>query len=148
MSVRSYSPNDVTLTFGGYVLTNWDSIEVKRLQPSFKMVRGIRGKNTRIRTQNTAAEITITVPTTSITNVVLSEIVEQDEILGTGRIIVSIKDVSGMEVFNTPDAFIEGQAVRSYSSDMSTRVWTLQCMTSVITQSESVGIESIFDSIF
>lgn len=148
MTVKTYSVEDVVLTFGGYVLTNWDSISIRQLHPDFKIVSGIRGKNTRIRTLNTAAEIVLTIPSLSDANTVMGEISELDRIYGTGRIVLTIKDISGMEVFSTEDAFITQVPERVYGIEVPVRTWVLNCMSSKTTQSDSAGIESIFDLIF
>lgn len=146
MTVQTYNPGDVVVTFGGYVLENWDSVEVTRLAPAFKMVRGIRGGAARVRTLNTSAEVIITLPMTSRANAILSMITQQDYETGNGRLEMTIKDVSGFEVFSTVDAFVEKQANMTYGREMPSRSWTICCMTSVISQSSgSAGIESIFD---
>lgn len=148
MTVQTYSPSDVIITFGGYVLENWDTVSVKRTTPSFKIIKGIRGKNTRVRSQNTSAEVTLTIPITSIGNTVLGEIVAQDELNGTGRLIMTIKDVQGFEVFSTAEAFVEKPADKEYGAEMSSRAWTIHCLSSQTAMSDNSALGSIFDLIF
>lgn len=145
MTVMTYSPKDVTLTFGGYVLANWDEITVAQSGPAFRMIRGIRGKSTRVRTLNKSATITLVLPHTSVANQVLDEICRQDQVSGNGRLELTLKDVSGSEVFSSADAFIEKQADRNYSATMGSRTWVIQCMSIVsMSQSDSSDITSIF----
>lgn len=147
--VVTYSPSDVTITFGGYTLQGWDSISIRRQLPSFRQVNGIRGKNSRIRVRNTAAEILIELPQTSEANYVFQKIVELDEQIGTGRIAITVKDALGSEVFSSSDAFIEGPADRQYNDSISGRTWKINCLTSTYSASESQwSLESIFSSIF
>ena len=148
MTVMTYSPSDVIITFGGYVLENWDSVSVKRSSPSFKIVKGIRGKNTRVRTQNTSAELTLTLPITSVANAVLGEIVYKDELYGTGRLSITIKDVQGFEVFYSSEAYVEKPADKEYGPEMSSRAWTIHCLSSGDTMSDNTILSSIFDLIF
>lgn len=148
MTVQVYSPGDVVVTFGGYVLEEWESIEVQRVAEAFRMIRGIRGKNTRVRTNNTAADITITVPITSRANAVFSEIAQLDEATGNGRLEITIKDTSGFEVFTTTEGFVERQATVSYTKNSPDRTWVIHCMNSTFGRSATTTIESIFESFF
>jgi hypothetical protein len=145
MTVSTYNPEDVVVTFGGFVLSNWDSVEVTRTAPAFRIIKGIRGKAARVRTLDTTAQVTLTLPSTSNANSVLAEIAEQDYVSGNGRIEMTIKDVSGFEVFSTPDAFIEKQADRNYGKDMPTRTWIIHCLSSSMAQSSTADITSIFN---
>jgi len=40
-SVNTYSPTDVTLSFGGYVLTGWNTINIQRVYAGMTAVDGI-----------------------------------------------------------------------------------------------------------
>lgn len=145
MRVETYSPSDVILTFGGYVLSNWDEIAVETNGPAFKIVRGIRGKSTRVRTMNRSATLTITLPVTSTANAVLDTICQMDQESGNGRIELTLRDVGGTEVFSSADAFVEAPAARRYGKDSQTRTWTVQCMSIVsMTHTDTMGIESLF----
>lgn len=149
MEVLTYSPKDVIVTFGGYVLEDWDSVSIRRNTSSFKLVNGIRGKNSRVRVNDTSALIEIELAQTSRANYIFQKIVEIDEREGTGRISMTIKDISGTELFSTNDAFIEGIADREYSADISSRRWRLTCMSSSHSGSDQVfSLEGIFNSIF
>lgn len=148
MTVQVYAPSDIIFTFGGYVLENWDTISVKRTTPTYKIVKGIRGKNTRVRSQNTAAEITVTLPITSVANAVFGEVVAQDELYGTGRLVVTIKDVQGFEVFSSTEAYVANPADKEYGPEMSSRSWTIHCLSSNSSMSDNTALASIFDLIF
>lgn len=148
MSVQTYSPSMVVLTFGGYTAQGWDSITIDRDLPSFRQINGIRGKNTRVRVSNTSATITLRVPHTSQLNSIFNEIVRLDEQYGTARINLMIKDLLGTEIFKTEDAYIERPASVSFDSDVGDREWILRCMTSESARGEGWGVMSLINSIF
>ena len=146
MEVATYSPSDVVVTFGGYILEDWESITVERSLPSHKIITGIRGKNSRNAVKNTSATVTVELAQTSLANYIFQKIVELDEATGNGRISITIKDTLGGEVFYSDDTFIEAPASRTYSADISTRTWKMNCLSSAYnTSEESVSLSSIFD---
>lgn len=130
MEVKTYSPADVHMTFGGVVVSGWEQIRIMYAQPFFKIVKGIRNKNTRVRDRNSAATIELVLSQTSDINYILDAIAEQDRHYGTGRIELMIKDRNGTEVFYSSEGFVEGPADRGYEADLGTRTWRIQCLSS------------------
>lgn len=128
--VKTYSPSDIIITFGGYLVVGWDSIIITRTIPAFKQVNGIRGKNTRVRINNTAATVEINLVASSDTNAVFSEIVKQDELFGGARIVAMIKDPLGSELFSTEEGYLESPATKNYESESGNRTWRLNCLSS------------------
>src|SRR6185437_8171756 len=94
-TVQTYSPKDVILTIGGYQLTGWQAINVSRTVKGFTVIRGIRGKNARVKNVDTSATISISLLQTAQGNDVLSYIHELDLGEGTARIALLLKDRSG-----------------------------------------------------
>jgi len=129
MTVDTYSPSDVKLSFGGYTIVGWEEISIERRSPSFIPVAGIRGKHTRVATQDTAATISISLLQTSPSNDILSEVHRQDIINGTGRLTLTLKDYSGRSVFSSDEAYILGYPAAGYSSGFEYRVWSVFCQT-------------------
>lgn len=143
--VVTYSPSEVALTFGGYSLEGWDSISVSRAMPSFRQVNGIRGKNSRVRLNNTAANIEVQLPQTSEANYIFQQLVVLDEQYGTGRLNLTLKDQQGVEVFFSSEAFVEGMSDREYSSDITARSWKISCLSSSFSASALiVDLSSVF----
>lgn len=130
MEVKTYSPSDVFVTFGGAVVEGWESIRITYPQPFFKIIKGIRNKNTRIRDRNSSATIELILSQTSDTNYILGAIAEQDRMYGTGRLEITVKDSNGTEVFYTSEGFVESPSDRAYESDLTTRSWRIQCLSS------------------
>lgn len=124
-TVNCYSPKDVILTVGGYQLTGWQSITISRTVKGFTIIRGIRGKNTRVPNVDTSATITISLLQTSQGNDVLSYIHELDLEEGTGRIALMLKDNSGRSVFSSNEAYITGYPVTAFSGQFEYRNWEL-----------------------
>jgi hypothetical protein len=123
--VNCYSPKDVILTVGGYQLTGWQSITISRTVKGFTVIRGIRGKNTRVPNVDTSATITISLLQTSQGNDVLSYIHELDLEEGTARIALMLKDNSGRSVFSSNEAYITGYPVATFSGQFEYRSWEL-----------------------
>lgn len=128
-TVQTYSPKDVILTVGGYQLTGWQSVSVSRSVKGFAVIRGIRGKNTRVKNVDTSATITLSLLQTAQGNDVLSYIHELDLEEGTARIALLLKDRSGRSVFSSNEAFITGYPTATFSGQFEYRNWELFCQT-------------------
>ena len=145
-TVKVYSPSSIVFTFGGVTVEGWESIQVEKDYPDFKLIPGIRGKNSRVRSKNTAATVTIELTQTSIFNEVFSTILKYDRIQGGMRIQFILRDLLGKEVFTSDEAFIVSDATRSYGAEIGTRLWTISCLSSRENDtSNSFDIGSIFD---
>lgn len=127
MIVNTYSPNDVILSIGDYIVTGWNSITVARSDVT-KMIRGIRGQNTRSVSLDTSCTIAIELLQTSTSNDVFSEIVSQDRIKQTGRIELQLKDTSGRSVLQSVNAYISNFPDIVYGAEIGTRTWIIQCL--------------------
>lgn len=124
-TVNTYSPKDVILTLSGYQFTGWETITISRSVKGFNTIRGIRGKNTRVRNTDTSATITLSLLQSSQGNDVLSSIHEQDLAFGTGRIVLMLKDNSGRSVFSSNEAFITGFPSSTFSGQFEYRSWEI-----------------------
>lgn len=129
MSVNTYSPSDVRLTLGGYQLAGWNSITIARNKQGFVPIPGIRGKHTRVPTNDTSATITISMIQTSPSHDVMSAIHGVDLVEGTGRLAITLRDASGRSVFNSNEAYILGYPETTYSDNFEYRTWSMYCQT-------------------
>lgn len=147
-TVDTYDPSDVTLIIGGYQIKVWESISIARSAPGFVTIRGIRGKNTRVRQNDTSAVIQVPILQTSPSNGVLSEIHSLDLQNGTGRIGLALKDSSGRSVFSSDEAYIVGYPETVFSGTFEYRVWNIFCQTtkSFRIAGNSRPSTSLFDS--
>lgn len=128
-TVNTYSPSDVIITVGGYQLTGWQNITISRTVKGFTVIRGIRGKNTRVPNVDTSATITISLLQTSQGNDVLSYIHELDLNEGTARIALMLKDNSGRSVFSSNEAYITGFPVAAFTGQFEYRNWEVFAQT-------------------
>lgn len=147
--VKTYSPRDVTLAFSGYVLTGWNTITISRNTNAYTPIRGIRGKNTRVRNADTSATISFSCLQTSEANDILSSIHSIDIATGSARIELTLKDSSGTSIFSSTEAFIQGFPEATFSGEFSYRVWTINCLTTESTWNvggNSKPETAIFDS--
>lgn len=126
-TVATYNPKDVTMTFGGYVITDWEEIEVVKNTPIFKQHLGIGGKNTRVHNPDKSCTIKARVLQTGMANSILSEIVRLDSIHNSARIILMVKDLSGDSLFHTTTAYITSMPDMKYSGGFEWREWELAC---------------------
>lgn len=122
----TYSPQDVRLVIGGYVFTGWNNITITRPR-SFLVIKGIRGKHTRVQNPDTSATIVISLMQTSPGNDVFSETLQQDIINGTARISLTLVDKSGSSVFSSNEAYVTGFPSSTFSGQFQDRPWELFC---------------------
>lgn len=128
-TVNTYSPQNVILTISGYQLTGWQSISISRTVKGFTVVRGIRGKNTRVKNVDTSATINISLLQTSQGNDVLSYIHDLDLDEGTARIVLTLKDKSGRSVFSSNEAYLTGYPTATFSGQFEYRNWEIFAQT-------------------
>ena len=126
--ILTYAPNTVTLVLCGYVLTGVVSISLKWNSSPFTVKRGIRGQHTRIGTKDRQSTCTIEVLQTSITNDILSEILEQDTRNYSGRLEFSVKDASGTTQWATTQCFLRAWPDASFSGQLETRKWDIEVL--------------------
>jgi len=143
--IFTYSPKEVGITIGGYTVTGWKSISIRRSVSGFMPIRGIRGKNTRVRNRDTSCTITLPIMQTSMSNDVMQRIHELDMAHGTARIELTVKDASGTSVFSSFEAYILGYPEVVYSEGMEFREWVIFCQS---TSSYVVGGNAQVKSIF
>lgn len=147
-SLFTYSPSEVTLVVGGYTITGWEKISISKNAPAFIPIRGIRGKNTRVRNTDTSVTLSVPLLQTSMGNDVFSRIHALDIERGTGRLEITLKDASGTGVFSSSEAYITDYPVVAYSGNFEYRVWTIFAQS---TNTYNVGgngkVDNIFDSI-
>lgn len=126
-NVNTYNPSDVYLIICGHQCESWQEITVERSTPSFKHIKGIRGKHTRVRDVDSSAIITITVMQTSETNDILSEVHRLDIESGTGRLEITLMDKSGTTLISSIEAYIPNYPAKTFSDTIEFIPWTIQC---------------------
>lgn len=126
--VYTYSPEYVDLVVSGYKVTGWNTISIQRNAKMFTTVNGIRGKNTRTKNTDTSATISLSITRTSPVNTVFSEVVRQDSLYGTGRLQILLRDRLGTTIISSSEAYFDGYADDSFTSELNDRVWGINCL--------------------
>ena len=132
---NTYSPAEVDIIIAGTPITAWDSVTITQESPTFRTVKGIRGKNTRVRVNNTSAVLEIEVDQTSDANALFTEILKKDIETGNGRIELIIKDGLNTDLFTSDQAYVSGPPVKTFRGETSTRTWRIECLKSTSTES-------------
>lgn len=127
MDVLTYVPSNVVLLISGVQIEGWNTIKITRNAPSFKQVRGIRGKNTRTRINDSSATITIDAPQTELINEVFSKCLEADEQTGDVRLDITLREITGTSFFNTTTGYVLGRPELTYSNSLANNTWSLSC---------------------
>lgn len=130
--VSTYSPSEVNLNVSGYRITGFDSIRVLKNSPSFQMIKGIRGKNSRVRNRDTSCTITVDVIQTSIVNDVFSQILAEDLRTNSARLSLDLTDDLGSSKIKSEECFIEGHPEVVYSGSITYHRWTLVCLSTIV----------------
>lgn len=146
-TVVTYSPKDVSLVIAGYQITGWQTISIKREIKGFNNIRGIRGKNARVRNRDSSARLIFSIQQTAQSNEVLSYIHELDLEQGTGRLVITLKDNSGKSVFSSTEAYITGYADVVNTANLELRTWEIFCQTtgSYLIAGNVRPVTSLFD---
>lgn len=133
--VKTYSPSDLCIYLAGdYRITGLVSVSISFPTERFKIIRGIKGYNVRVRNQDTSCSISIEVLQTSTANDVLSNILNQDIVTGLGRLELNIEDTSGNSKVSSSNCFISNYPETRFSYELETRVWTIHMLNTDIIQ--------------
>ena len=126
--VKTYKPADLKLFIAGdYQVGGIVSISMS-FPERYKIIKGIKGQHSRVRTQDTSCTLSVELLQTSVANDVLSDIISQDITTGRGRLSISIEDTAGTSKVQTENAFVSSYSELNYSTELSTRTWTIQML--------------------
>lgn len=127
LTVRTYDPNQVIVTFGGVPITGFaegTGISIKRNGDAFTKVRGADGSVDRINNNAYDFEVTLTLKQTSPMNEYLSGILIADQLSNAGTVPMMIKDNNGVSLFVAGQSWIKKDPEVAYADKMSDRQWT------------------------
>lgn len=126
--VHTYSPSEIMMYVSGYQITGFERISVTKNSPSFSIVKGIRGKNSRIRNRDTSCTVIVDVIQTSLVNDVLNQILEQDLRTNSARLTLDLTDGLGSSKIVSKECFIESYPDLVYADDIGYRRWSFICL--------------------
>lgn len=128
MSTLTYSPDKVSLIFGGYQVEGWNKITIERNTEFVKQIRGIRGKNSKEVGRDTSCTIVLSTPQAMEVNTILSLILKkEEETKGKVRLEISLKDDSGKSIFTSIECYIGGWPKVEYTDTLTDIEWKFLC---------------------
>lgn len=133
MSTLTYSPSEVVITVCGYIITGIVNVEVSWNTETFKLVKGIRGKNTRVQNLDTSATMTLELLQVSTSNDVFTQLFAADQTTQSSRLQISLKDNSGRTEISSSEAYISSLPRVGFTDDFTNRVWTIHMLETTAT---------------
>lgn len=127
MALSTYVPSETQCIISGYRVDGWNKIIITRNAPTYKQVRGIRGKNTRIRQFDSSASLSFEVPMTSVVNEVFNACVLQDLAERSVRLDITITNTTNSTIFRTGTAYVLAYPEYTFENDLSIVKWQLVC---------------------
>lgn len=148
-NVLTYAPSDVTILVSGYQLSGLLSVELVWNSRPFTLYKGIRNQHTRVYNQSMAATLKIAVQQTSITNDVLSMILDEDRLGNSARLEVTMKDTSGSTLYQALQCYIPGYPSVKFTKGFEAREWEIDIldMTKINVGGNSKAAFDVFSSI-
>lgn len=129
MSIKTYDPDKVIVTFGGVPLSGYADgtfVNVERAEDAFTLSVGADGETARTRNLNKSGTITITLMQSSASNDLLSGAAIADESTGLGIFPVMIKDMAGTTLAIAANAWVKKMANAEFGKEHGDREWVLE----------------------
>lgn len=129
LTVRSYDPKQVVVTFGPTVLTGYAEgtfIKIARNGNAFEKSRGADGGVDRVNKNALDYTVTLTLKQTSPINVILSGLLLADQISNSGTLPFVVKDLGGATLFTAAQAWIAKDPDQEFSDSLTMREWTFE----------------------
>ncbi len=135
MAVKNYDFKQIAVILGGFPIQGFaeDGLTVAFDEDSFMLNTGADGEQTRSRSNNESALITLRLMQTSESNAVLNNFYQADKAGGTGKFAFLIKDLNGSELHAAEEAWVQKPPEAAFGKESATREWTIRCgrMTSI-----------------
>lgn len=124
--LKTYDPAALIITFRGLVIDGFgeDSVvKIARQEETWKLKNGTTGETCRSRNRNRSGTVEMTLLQSSAANDLLSQVMAQDELLGTGVGPLMVKDSLGTTFVHGDGCFLEKPADPEFSKEVGDRVW-------------------------
>lgn len=131
VSVRTTVPGfallvaGLTRTIEGYA--DGTGILCAKQAENFTFQKGSDGEPLRARTNNDSWLVTLTLMQSSISNDLLSTIVNADLVTGLGVFDLAIRDLSGRTVFEARNCYIQQTPDIEFAREGTSREWQIMC---------------------
>lgn len=151
MSIANYCPDEVNVLLAGFIPVTgfFDDtfVEIVKEESPFRSTTSADGVTSRLYTQNSVYNITLTLMSTSPSNDALTKLWQLDEITQKGKIPILIKDGSGSDLFFSPTAWVEGLPSMEKSTTIDGRVWTIKAVDSGINFGSNKEVSGIIEDL-
>jgi structural protein KPP10_ORF10 len=128
MSVQTYDPKEIFVTIGGAAMQGFADgtfVTLDRNEDAFSTVSGADGIVARVKSNNRAGTLTLSLQQTSLSNDILSGFALLDEISNTGTFPILIKDNQGTSLIFSATGWVQKMPAVEYSKDISNREWVI-----------------------
>lgn len=125
--MRTYDPAQIVIQWGPIIASGYQDgsfAKASRDADTFAKYVGTDGEVSRARSRNRAGSVEITLAQTSLTNDLLSQEQEVDELTGLGVYPLTVKDLNGTTLVYAPEAWLKKPAEVEYGKEIGPRVWT------------------------
>jgi len=129
MSVKSYSPDEVSVILGGAIVSGFadgESIKVTHNEDAFTLQVGSQGHGTRTKNANKSGRLELVLQQTSEANAILQGFLTQDRNSGNGYFPMLVKDNSGSDIHTAETMWVVKQPDASYGKEATNRTWILE----------------------
>lgn len=132
MTTRVYDADQVTVSFGGHILSGYadgEFVRIEQASDDFTDVVGTDGEVSRSKTNDRRATITFILMQTSPSNAVLSAINNLDRVTpgGVGIGALFIRDRQGATLYRSANCWISRPPNPAFGREATSREWTLRC---------------------
>jgi len=130
MALKNFNPKDVSVIVGtqamkGYADGTFVSVEYD--EDAFSKKIGTDGEATRVKSNNFAGKITITLDQASEANDYLSGLAALDRASGAGVVPVTVRDANGTTLAFAEAAWVMKMPVMEYGNESTDREWIMDC---------------------
>lgn len=130
MNLWTYSPEDVTITIGGFYsiqgIPEGTFVSVKKDYPSMTLTRSTDGVGARTKVINSSYTIELTLMASSASNDTLTRLWQWDELTNVGKFPLLVKDTRGSGYFFSAETWIEETPDLTYSETVGSYTWILR----------------------
>ena len=129
LTVRTYDPKKVVVSLGPYVLTGFNdgtAIKIKRSGKLFEKKVGMDGTVDRINKNRTDFDVELVLKQTSPLNAILSGLAAADALSNDGVLNLTIADLSGLSLFEAPQAWCAEDPEVEYGDTLGGRAWKFE----------------------
>jgi hypothetical protein len=140
---KTYDPKSVKVLVAGFPITGYADGDFVTIEPSgedYTMTTGADGEVTRVKQNNFAGTITLTLQASSGANDILNSLRVIDVRTGVGQVPISVVDLFGTSKANARQAWVRVRPTMTFGRDLGTREWIFDTGRLEATVGGSIGL--------